>query len=129
MKIPLLRSPRLRVLSDYSSRAVAWVRSVPFAKSSRGVLLHRVRFGVTFLRGGDWSHDHVDFWCGNGANHGHRDNRVEFFESPPGEYLVCERCEEMCRRHGEKSSSELAGRHVHVGRMVAKRACCDGSEN
>lgn len=127
MKIPLIRSSRSsRLPESYLRGRIEWNRSVPFAKSTRGVLLHRVKSGETFLRDGVRTHDHVGFWCGNGANHG-QGSKVEFYESPPDEYLVCERCEESCKRHGEKSASELAGRHIHVGRIVAKRACCEVS--
>ncbi len=50
-------------------------------------------------------------------------------EVPPDGRLLCERCEMMAVAAGELSASKLAGKHVHVGRMVPRRTCCRGKEN
>jgi len=39
-------------------------KSLPFFKSSMGELVHRVRRGTIYWRGGNYSHTALNFWCG-----------------------------------------------------------------
>ena len=46
--------------------------------------------------------------------------------APPDDKLLCEACELSAVLAGLPSAYELAGRHVHLGRIKAVRVCCVG---
>lgn len=105
-------------------RDLAWKRSRPFHVNPRGILTHRVR-SITTINGlgknGRKSWEAIHYFCGNQVCGSWRDLRDE----PPANRLVCERCEQMAIALEEKSSDELVGHHVHVGRLRAFRTCCE----
>lgn len=104
---------------------IQWKKSPPFFVNPRGILIHRVRSLTTHLhRGGD-SHEHVDYYCGSGAN---TRGAEGFTSNPPKARLLCERCEEKAIEAGQQTADELTGRHVHVGRLRAFRTCCRDKE-
>ncbi len=90
------------------ARVISWKKSLPFLVNPRAVLVHRVRS--------------VHSFTGNGA-------RGEFVADPPKDRLLCAYCEAKAVAAGEKPADQLAGRHVCIGTMKAKRQCCLGTEN
>jgi len=100
-----------------------WDMSAPFVSNPSAKLIHRVR--TLHTHNGIVSPGRliIDYWCGGRHYCGTDDDLI--FEVPNGR-IVCERCELMAIAKGELSSSKLAGRHVHVGRMVVKQTCCGG---
>lgn len=101
-----------------------WKTCLPFVWNPRGILLHRVRNGITFIKNGKEEHSAVHYWCANGTT-----AECEYFAVPPNGKLLCARCEAAAARAGEKSSSELAGHHVHTGELRAVRLCCSNESN
>lgn len=100
--------------------------SPPFFVNKRGRLTHRPRIVFKifhpYKEGPDkFSHYHVTYECGGGCNF---DTLEDLTADPPKSRLVCALCEQKAAERGEKSSDELVGRHVHKGRMVPVRTCC-----
>lgn len=48
---------------------------------------------------------------------------------PPGDRLLCARCEALATAHGEQTADQLAGRHVHIGKVRGVRTCCENEAN
>ena len=104
-----------------------WLRSLPFVANPRGLLTHRVRYAKTFRRrNGARSHDSISYWCGNNCNNPPQD---ACFAVPPESRLLCQMCEARAVAAGEKTADELAGRHVHIGKLKAHRTCCRDEKN
>ena len=99
-----------------------WRMSAPFAVNPRGVLVHRVRSARTFFRDGAISHHCASYWCGNSGY------SVVFTDNPPADRLLCVFCEARAVASGEEPADALAGRHIHKGRVKARRTCCDLAE-
>ncbi len=106
-------------------RHVNWKLCLPFVVNPRGILIHRVKRARTHWSGSkEPDHHSFDYWCGNGCSH-----RGELFAVPPEDKLLCVRCEAVAVAAGEKPADELAGRHVHIGELRAKRLCCTNEGN
>lgn len=99
---------------------VPWWRDCqPFILNDRAVLIHRPRSVTAHsCLGKSWIAVHN--WCGNSFT---GSKKFTFLDAPPAGRLVCERCESMAVQAGEKSSSELAGHHVCVGKVKAYNSC------
>lgn len=105
--------------------SVQWKMTVPFVINQRGVLVHRVKSASSHpLSNGALHHSCVN-WCGSGFYSG----QLKFVETPPENRLLCAVCEDNAVRHGEKTADDLAGRHVHKGRLKAHRTCCQENNN
>ena len=127
MKVKLRKEKPL--IHDTFSQ-VQWVKAPPFIVPIRGHLIHRVRSAKSHLTRGNRTHDSVRYWCGNGGCCNGRDGvRREFVEDPPTDRLLCEFCEAKAVAAGESSADQLAGRHVHKGRMKPKKTCCTDEHN
>ncbi len=117
-----LKEPR-RTLGRNDSRIQQknYTESQPFFSNPRGVLAHRVksvfRMVATYANRPWWI---VEYWC---ENSGVMDKSGDGLASHPGDRYVCARCEERAIRSGEKSSSELVGRHVCIGVARAVSVC------
>ena len=94
----------------------------PFVENSRGVLIHRPRSAQTITLHRE-PHMAVHYWCGNGVA-GKRN--LTFLAAPPDDKLLCEACELSAVLAGLPSAYELAGRHVHLGKIKAVQTCCVG---
>lgn len=97
-----------------SDRAVHWTSSKPFIKNSRGILIHRPKYVLTYksLFGSVWLI--VGHWCGSGVN---GSDNLKFLDEPPIGEMLCTRCEAKAISEGFPSAHELVGRHVHTGGM------------
>ena len=51
---------------------------------------------------------------------------LTFLAAPPADKLLCEACERSAVLAGLPSADELAGRHVHIGKIKAVQTCCVG---
>lgn len=98
-----------------------WNACLPFFIGRNAKLIHRVRYAHTHFRHGVLSHSTVTYWCGNINSISHPS---ELTADPPTDRLLCEGCEHRATTHDQRSADELAGRHVHKGRLIAKRSCC-----
>lgn len=105
-------------------RVLPWESCLPFLDNSRAVLIHRPRC-VSTMKIFREPHLAVMNWCGNGFA-GTRN--LTFLSAPPDNKLLCERCEQAAVAAGLPSAFELAGRHVHTGRLVAVRTCCEAAK-
>lgn len=121
-KLIELQKPR----SDHSERdgrfrQVNYHHSAPFFDNPRGVLIHRVRalFRLQFKGERHWWI--VEYWCENGGRSEDIDSDLRF---DPGEKLVCARCEAIAVAKGQKTSSQIAGRHVCTGVCRPVNTCC-----
>lgn len=107
--------------SIHSDKILPWASCAPFVENSRGVLIHRPRSAQTITIHKE-PHIAVLNWCGNGFA-GKRN--LSFLSAPPEDKLLCARCEAQAVKAGLPSAAELTGRHVHLGKVVAVRVCCD----
>lgn len=105
---------------------IPWLTSLPFAMSTcGGVLMHRVRSGCSVMYREEYSHDAVQYWCGNGTTH------PALFAEPRDGDLVCQACEAAISKVSKSRAlptDELLGRHVHKGIKVARQSCCTNKE-
>lgn len=99
-----------------------WSYSAPFLVNPRAMLTHRIRYAHTYFSYGKISHHSFIYWCGNIG-------RGRVVHDPPDNRLVCFACETAAVAHGEKSSHELVGRHVCLGRVKIGRVCCRNEGN
>jgi hypothetical protein len=101
---------------------VHWTSCEPFVENTMAVLIHRVRYVSTHKISDRWrAHLAVRCWCGNGMT---GTKKFTFLESPPDKAIVCARCDKAAIRAGQPPSEALAGKHVHLGGVVAVRSCC-----
>lgn len=120
-----LRKPK-NTRRDERIQETVWKYGPPFFLSPYGILVHRVRDAMTMIRA--WSPrptHHAHYWCGN-QGHGEAD---DFLFVPPETRIVCAACEKFAVSHGEPTSDEIVGHHVHVGRLRAVRTCCSDAGN
>lgn len=113
-----LRKPKHR--HDPKFPAFPWASCAPFVENSNGKLIHRPKTVVSFKIHKE-PHTAIDNWCGN-VHVG--TNKFTFLETPPEGKLLCERCEYTAVKAGLPSADELAGRHVHTGKLIAIQTCC-----
>lgn len=118
LKIPL------RIKSFNRKHGAPWKSCLPFVDNKRAILIHRPRAVTTFELLGK-HHEAVEMWCGSVQT-----GRDKFnFQSTPTEgKLLCARCEANAVEAGLPSASEIAGRHVHEGRVVPIQTCCTNKE-
>lgn len=95
--------------------------SLPFIKSNRGVLTHRVKYGQYHKIQHRMSHASITCYCEMTLF----PDRCEATGKPWPDEIVCRRCEQAALLDDKPSSSELVGRHVHVGGVKAFADCCD----
>lgn len=127
MKFPIDVDPAIRRVSGrVGGKMTPWKACEPFVENSMAALIHRPRYVTTHKIGPRWdAHIAVHGWCNNCAT-GTR--KFTFLDSPPVGRIVCARCEDAAVAAGLPSSSEIAGRHVHTGGVVAVARCCDHIE-
>ena len=101
--------------------AVPWTACKPFVDNTLAVLIHRPRCVTTHKCGSRPSHIAVKVWCGNTMT---GNKKFTFLDAPAVGRIVCARCEACAVSSGLPTSSELAGRHVHLGGVVAVANCC-----
>ena len=114
-----LQQPKRHAM--HRDKILPWSSCAPFVENSRGVLIHRPRSAQTITIHRE-PHKAIHYWCGNGVA-GKRN--LSFLSAPPEDKLLCARCEAQAVKAGLPSAAELTGRHVHLGKVVAVRVCCD----
>lgn len=116
---------------DERFRQTSYGQSAPFFENPRGVLIHRVRalYRLTFLPSEHREPWHiVEYWCENSARP--KESEVDdglLFD--PGVKLICARCEALAVAKGERTSSELVGRHVCTGVCRPVNTCHPNESN
>lgn len=105
--------------------AIPWTAALPFIENKKAVLIHRPRHITTHtLLAPRWGpHMAIACWCGNTMT---GTTKFTFLDAPPEDSILCARCEDNAVANGLPSASELAGRHVHTGGVVAVKRCCKG---
>ena len=118
IKLPL--KPYKALPREYKRTTFPWASCAPFVENRRGILIHRPRTVATFtlLKKPHFS---IGYWCGNHANNDA--GNITFLEAPSVGAIVCERCEVAAVQAGLPSAFELAGRHVHIGKLKAVMTC------
>lgn len=127
MKVKLFLSRNRRRHHRDNDCHLPWKRALPFHVNPRGILIHRVRDATTMWYRdtlGFGPHEAFGYYCGGQANGSGKD----LTDNPPAIRLLCERCEAAAIAAGQISADELAGRHVHVGRVKPFRTCCRDKE-
>lgn len=118
MKLALEKQRDLR-----GNKQIPWLSSHPFLENSMAVLIHRPRRVTSHkLLSERVTHLGIHLWCGNCMSGG---KKFTFLDAPPLDKILCARCEDAAVKAGLPSSSQLAGRHVHTGGVVAVMRCCD----
>lgn len=119
MKLPLGRPKDTRF-------GIIWNSCSPFIENSMAVLIHRPRYVVTHkISEKHKAHIAIHCWCGTGFT---GTKKFTFLDAPPDGKLLCARCEERAVEFGQPSSSSLTGKHVHVGKVIAKQLCCQSED-
>jgi len=122
MKLPLQKD---KTLPRFAPGALPWVSCQPFVENSRAILIHRPRMVTTHKIGPRWkSHIAITQWCGNSST---GTKKFTFLDAPPDGKLLCARCEEKAVAAGQQPASAIAGKHVHLGGLVAVQLCCTGA--
>jgi hypothetical protein len=102
--------------------AIPWVACNPFLDNNRAVLIHRVRHVTTHKIGSRWpSHISIHCWCGNTMT---GTKKFTFLSRVPDDRILCARCDDKAIESGRPSASDLSGKHVHTGGVVAIKRCC-----
>ena len=96
----------------------------PFVLNSRGHLVHRPLQLARYYAPGR-EHETTHLYCG-GMRH-LSDGNLSFVEDFDERLIVCQRCETIAVARGRRPSSEILGRHVHIGGIRAVAYCCDHS--
>ena len=124
LKVPLKRpKPFPPGIND---NMFPWATCTPFVDNKRAMLIHRPRAVITFTHM-KMPYISVQAWCGN---HFTGDDKFTFLDSiPDGGKLLCARCEIMATQVGLPSADELNGQHVHLGKLLVKRTCCQINTN
>ena len=112
----------LKKCKDLPGGAIPWTACKPFIENKMAVLIHRPRYVTTRKIGARWpAHLCVNCWCGS---HMTGTTKFTFLDAPPDESILCARCEDNAVANGLQPASELAGKHVHTGGVVAVKRCC-----
>ena len=120
MKLALKKDKRLRP----EFNGIPWVSCSPFVENSMARLIHRPRTVTTHKIGPKYkSHIAIGCWCGNSQT---GTTKFTFLDAPPEGKILCARCEKKAVKAGLPSADSLAGRHVHIGGVVAVKHCCNG---
>lgn len=119
-----LEAPKKRITATgHRLQNGYWKKSKPFVDNDRAHLIHRpIRITEHVIMGK--RHIAVEYLCQNRATG--LDN-FTFLDLPPPDKMVCAVCEARAVMAGLPSASELAGRHVHVGRMKPVMTCIHGT--
>jgi len=117
MKLPLQKPKDTR-----PGMGLHWASCSPFIENSNATLIHRPR-RVSTHKLGAWRKAHIGMncWCGTSFS---GTKKFTFLDAPPEGKLLCARCEYMAQKNGLPSADSLAGRHVHLGGVVAVQKCC-----
>lgn len=116
----LLKLP-LKVKAFNRRHGLPWTSCAPFVDNERAILLHRPKSVTTFQNSGRPPHIAVENWCGN--VHSGTDN-FSFLDSYNGQKLLCARCEANATAQGLPNADDLAGKHLHKGKLIAVQTCC-----
>lgn len=108
-----------RTYGRWDKRDLWWKEAKPFVLNDRAILIHRPR-QVTLYNIHKGPHIGISLWCGNQFT---GLKKFTFLDSPPEDRLVCHACEQRALMAGLPSSSELAGKHVCVGKLKAVNTC------
>lgn len=100
-----------------------WKQSPPFVQNDRAQLIHRPKMITEHTSLGK-RHIAVRYMC-DGTATGLK--KFTFLDAPPEDRLVCAVCEARAVMIGLPSSSEIAGKHVHLGRMKPVMTCSHGT--
>jgi hypothetical protein len=104
---------------------IQWTSCAPFIENTRAVLIHRPRYVTTHQISEKYKpHISIECWCGNSFS---GSKKFTFLDAPPDGKLLCARCEEAATKRNMPSAESLVGRHVHLGRVVAERLCCEAT--
>lgn len=105
-----------------------WTSCLPFLENKRAVLIHRPRAVATVAKSAITRYPYLisTMWCGTSMVHS---EHWTFLETPPEGKIVCARCEALAVQNGLPASSELAGKHVHIGGVRAVKYCCKENIN
>lgn len=114
---------KLKPPKDKRGCTGVFTEAQPFVKNERGLLVHRPRY-ITHHTNRFGAHLSVHYYCGNAANGA---LKFSFLDAPGDDDLVCEPCEIRARMAKLPSASEIAGRHVHTGKIRAFQTCCNST--
>lgn len=101
-----------------------WSSCLPFVDNKYAKLIHRPR-EVTTLTHFKYPYIAVKAYCGNSFN---GKDKFTFHDTlNENGKLLCARCEKIALENGLISADLIVGRHVHLGRLKAIKACCHES--
>jgi hypothetical protein len=124
LKLPL-HKPTPYKQPAHSKNRLAWASCTPFVDNNKALLIHRPKVVATY-KTQRTPHIGITFWCGNSACGD--DEKFTFTDVPPSNKYLCARCETAAVEAGLPSADDLAGHHVHVGKLTPIKTCCGGEE-
>lgn len=107
-----------------SGPCAKWRESEPFVHNARGLLIHRPRFVSVYNINRRGPHIAVEYHCGNSVTDDSKRANLTFLPEPPEGATVCHVCEQRAVMAGLPTSTSLAGRHVHTGKLKVVMTCC-----
>jgi len=118
---------KVALKKNYSDSAAGyWKESEPFVENRYGMLIHRP-ISVTLFNNNRYPHIAVGHYCG--ATHTGKHEKFTFLLTPPAHKLVCHVCEMKAVAAGLPTSSQIAGRHVCIGRLKPINICHPENES
>lgn len=99
-----------------------WKESLPFVENKAGILIHRPR-KVNCHNKLTNPHISITYYCGGMASGNFE--KLTFLSEPAETDLLCAACEARAVMAGLPTASDLAGRHVHIGKLKAIKVCCN----
>lgn len=119
-----LKVRRGQTAAGYRTRAGYWKKSQPFVENARAHLIRRPLSINEHRLSGHGRHISIEYLCGQTTT---GLKKFTFHDVPPENGVVCAVCEARAIMAGLPSSAEIAGRHVHIGRMRAVLTCAHGT--
>lgn len=116
------------LIKKHSPNAILhWTTCPPFVENQRGVLIHRPKHVTRYQISSRWKpHLAVGYLCGAGTV---GDKHLTFLTDVPSNRFLCHMCEAIAAKSGLPSADIICGRHVHVGKVVARQVCCVSGEH
>lgn len=94
----------------------------PFVKNPRAYLVHRVKSATHVFF--DTAHHHDSVVCVCGSLFTSLDVVIHTVDSLLDNDVMCSRCEAIATVNGQRSTSEICGKHIHTGMLTIRTNCC-----
>ena len=102
--------------------SIVWKSCFPFVDNKLAMLIHRPMEVTTYVHYKK-PYIGVKALCGNTFVGNDKFTFIEII--PENSKLLCTRCEAKAIELGLPSADELNGRHIHLGKLIPIKTCCN----